>query len=63
MNDGDWALAYDGTGQPTIHVYLIENLERGMFYRLKSSALNYVGEGGNSTEAVLLCAETPTAPG
>jgi len=34
-----------------------------MHYRFKSAAINYVGEGANSTESTLLCAATPSAPG
>ena len=34
-----------------------------MKYRVMVSAINLVGEGMNSTEAILLCAETPIAPG
>jgi hypothetical protein len=40
-----------------------KNLIQGAYYRLKVSAFNYVGEGANSTEAIVLCAETPAAPG
>jgi hypothetical protein len=63
LNDGDWQLIYDGTGQPTILNYEVNNLIKGMKYRFKSAAINYVGEGANSTESTSLCAETPTAPG
>lgn len=41
----------------------IKGLKRGLHYRFKSAAINYVGEGANSTESVLLCADTPDAPG
>ena len=62
LDDGDWHLVYDGSGQPTIYVTEVSSLQRGMFYRFKTRALNYVGAGGNSTDAVLLCAATPSAP-
>ena len=63
LNDGDWRLVYDGRGQPTVRVHEVGGLLRGMHYRFKSAAINYVGEGANSTESTLLCAATPTAPG
>lgn len=62
-DDGDWYLVYDGTGQPTVLTFEKRNLQRGKYYRFQVSAINYIGEGKNSTEAILLCAETPTAPG
>jgi hypothetical protein len=63
LDDGDWSLVYDGDGQPTVLVYTVTGLERGKEYRFKSSASNFVGEGSNSTESILLCAATPSAPG
>lgn len=63
LDDGDWSLIYDGAGQPTVHSYKVMGLKRGLHYRFKSAALNYVGEGANSTESTLLCAATPNAPG
>ena len=63
LDDGDWTLVYDGRGQPTVRHFTVQNLERGMNYRFKSAAINYVGEGLNSTESTLLCAATPAAPG
>jgi hypothetical protein len=63
LNDGDWTLVYDGKDQPTVLTHLVPGLQRGLSYRFMSSAINYVGEGANSTEATLLCAKTPSAPG
>jgi titin len=33
LEEGDWKLAYDGDNQPTVLVYQVLNLERGMSYR------------------------------
>lgn len=63
LDDGDWYLAYDGTGHPTIQVATISNLKSGLQYRYKFTAMNYIGESLNSTESTLLCASTPSAPG
>ena len=63
LDQGDWFLAYDGTGQPTVLTTEIDNLQRGELYRFYVTAVNYVGEGTQSPQAVLLCAATPTAPG
>jgi titin len=63
IDDGDWYLIYDGSGQPTVLTLTESNLVRGAYYRFKSQAINLVGEGFNSTESTLLCAETPYAPG
>jgi len=63
LDEGDWKLIYDGTGQPTVLVWQQAGLKRGMHYRFKTSALNIIGEGANSTESTLLCAQTPSAPG
>jgi hypothetical protein len=62
LDDGDWYLAYDGTGHPTITIATIRNLKSGLHYRYKFTSLNYVGESSNSTESTLLCASTPSAP-
>jgi hypothetical protein len=62
LDDGDWSIAYDGSGHPTIHVITIDNLKEGMYYRFKYTSLNYVGESAESTESTLLCAATPSAP-
>ena len=63
LDDGDWTLIYDGKGQPTVLQHEVEGLKRGLHYRFISAAVNYVGQGLNSTESVLLCADTPNAPG
>jgi hypothetical protein len=62
LDDGDWQLAYDGSGHPTIHRATLTGLKKGMHYRFKYTSSNMVGESANSTEATLLCAATPSAP-
>lgn len=63
INVGEWIKVYDGTGQPTVYTYEVTGLIRGIQYRFMTTAINSVGVGANSTEAILLCAATPSAPG
>jgi hypothetical protein len=48
LDQGDWFLIYDGTGQPTVFTTEIDNLTRGELYRFYVTAVNYVGEGAIS---------------
>lgn len=48
LDQGDWFLIYDGTGQPTVLTTEIDNLTRGELYRFYVTAVNYVGEGAKS---------------
>lgn len=45
LDQGDWFLVYDGTGQPTVLTTEINDLKRGELYRFYVTAINYVGEG------------------
>jgi len=63
INVGEWIRVYDGTGQPTVFTFEVIGLVRGMQYRFMTSAINSVGVGANSTETIMLCAATPSAPG
>jgi hypothetical protein len=63
LNDGDWQLAYDGTGFPTIRQHTVSGLKNGLQYRFRYTSSNQVGESAESPEVTLLCAKTPAAPG
>jgi hypothetical protein len=59
-NDGNFTQIYDGTGRPGQLCYLVNGLTMGQAYNFVVAAVNFNGEGAQSSEALLVACLPPS---